>query len=357
MIRPAAIVAISGSALAALVHASAAGSHEGDDVVVWMFSLCAVAQLGWAALAAARPSRLVFVIGGLINGGAVLVWVLSRTTGVPFVDALSEPEKAGAQDLVAALGASAAVLGAAVVLVRPKVVRRVSSAWSVLVPALALVAAVPAMAADHSHEHEDAGDTDVAAHTHDAGEVVPTASGPIISLDDPRVTPNQRAEAERLIATTADGMAAFPDVEAVTAAGYRSIGDAVTGFEHFVNYAYLLDGREVDPARIESVVVKHETNGSKKVASAMYILSPGKTMADVPDIAGELTTWHDHQNLCWEGLRVVAVTVNGACPRGTFRPTPPMLHVWMVPHPCGPFAGIDGHGERCEHDHTGMRSG
>jgi hypothetical protein len=28
-----------------------------------------------------------------------------------------------------------------------------------------------------------------------------------------------------------------------------------------------------------------------------------------------------------------------------------------VPHPCGPFAGIDGHGERCEHDHTGMRSG
>ena len=40
----------------------------------------------------------------------------------------------------------------------------------------------------------------------------------------------------------------------------------------------------------------------------MYILGFGKTMADVPDVAGELTTWHDHQNLCWEGIRVVGTT-------------------------------------------------
>jgi hypothetical protein len=31
--------------------------------------------------------------------------------------------------------------------------------------------------------------------------------------------------------------------------------------------------------------------------------------------------------------------------------------VWMLPHPCGPFAGIDGHGERCEHDHSGTQPG
>ena len=75
-------------------------------------------------------------------------------------------------------------------------------------------------------------------------------------------------------------------------------------------------------------------------------------MADVPDIAGPLTTWHDHQNLCWEGLRVVGTTVNGVCARGVFIPTPPMLHVWMVDNPCGPFAGIDEHGGACViHDH------
>jgi hypothetical protein len=76
-------------------------------------------------------------------------------------------------------------------------------------------------------------------------------------------------------------------------------------------------------------------------------------MDDVPDIAGELTTWHDHQNLCWEGVRVVGTTdATGSCQRGVFRPTPPMLHVWIAEHPCGPFAGIEGsHGDGCAHGH------
>jgi hypothetical protein len=84
----------------------------------------------------------------------------------------------------------------------------------------------------------------------------------------------------------------------------------------------------------------------------MYILVPGQAMTDVPDIAGELTTWHDHQNLCWEGARVVGTTDDtGSCQRGVFRGTPPMLHVWLVPNPCGPFAGLEGHGEGCAHGH------
>jgi hypothetical protein len=78
-------------------------------------------------------------------------------------------------------------------------------------------------------------------------------------------------------------------------------------------------------------------------------------MADVPEIAGELTRWHDHRNLCWIGNRLAGVLgPDGQCPPGsTLIITPPMLHVWMVPHPCGPFAGIEGsHGSGCgSHDH------
>ena len=119
-----------------------------------------------------------------------------------------------------------------------------------------------------------------------------------------------------------------------------------------MNYRYLVDGTDVDPDRVESMVFKVEPDGTEKLASAMYILSPGKTMADVPDIAGSLTTWHDHQNLCWEGVRVVALTdANGNCPVGVFRATPPMLHVWMIDHDCGPFAGIDGLHGTCKHSH------
>ncbi|MCA1671889.1 MAG: hypothetical protein LC799_06675 [Actinobacteria bacterium] len=149
--------------------------------------------------------------------------------------------------------------------------------------------------------------------------------------------------------------ARFPDQAALLAAGYRSIGDGlVTPFDHFIKPDYMQDGRELDPERVESVVLER-TPAGWRVASAMYILEAGKTMADVPHVAGELTVWHDHQNLCWDrsGLRLAGLLVNGKCfPAGTLRPTPPMLHVWLADHPCGPFAGIEGHGGGCAHGHA-----
>jgi hypothetical protein len=176
-------------------------------------------------------------------------------------------------------------------------------------------------------------------------------TGPIISVNDPRLTAEQRAAAVDLIARTKAGMRAFPDEAAVQRAGYVSIGDGVTGFEHYVNVAYLTDSHEVDPQHIESIVLR-VSGGTKTVESAMYILTSGKTMDDVPDIAGELTTWHDHQNLCWIGTRVVGITdANGHCALGEFRPTAPMLHVWLTEQPCGPFAGIEGHGTNGCHAH------
>jgi hypothetical protein len=183
----------------------------------------------------------------------------------------------------------------------------------------------------------------------------PAPTGPVVSLDDPRLTPAQRAAAQSLIDTTRAGMARFGSVAAVQAAGYASIGDGrgVGGYEHWVHWGHLADGRELDPNRIESIVTQLRADGSKRVVSAMYILNLGKTMAQVPDIAGSLTTWHDHRNLCWVGTRLAGLAVNGVCrPPSVLRVTPPMLHVWVVPHPCGPFAGIESHGGgACGHDH------
>ena len=190
--------------------------------------------------------------------------------------------------------------------------------------------------------------------------VVAWARGPLAhifdgSLEDPRVTEAQRAAATELIDTTRAAIAGYADPAAVEAAGYISIGDAPTGYEHYINVGYIADGIDLDPSRIESVVYTVAPDGTRTLASGMYILGFGTTMADVPDVAGELTTWHDHQNLCWEGARVVGTTdATGSCQRGTFRPTPPMLHVWVTENPCGPFAGIEGaHGSGCAHSHTG----
>jgi hypothetical protein len=365
-------VAAAASAAAGLVHATAAGTHTGDPQLVLLFALTAAAQLAWAGVAVFRPTRVVLIIGAVFNGACAIAWVLSRTVGLPILDSLAEPEAVGTQDLIAACLGALAAGAAALAWLRPHA-RRSHPIPAFLAGAALLALAVPAMAVEHTHGpshahgHGDEAATASDGHTHGSGEVAAesehshangtangtaeTATGPIISVDDPRITPAQRTAAQTLIDTTRAAMAAFPDQAAVEAAGYRSIGDAVTGHEHFVNGAYLVDPAVLDPARVESIVLQVNPDGTKQVVSAMYILPPGQTMADVPEIAGELTTWHDHQNLCWEGGRVVGLLVNGTCTSGTFRATPPMLHVWLVDHPCGPFAGLDGHGGDCGHGH------
>ncbi len=347
------------SAGAGLVHAAAAGTHQGDASLVWLFAATAAVQLGWAAWALARPGRRAAVAGVFLGAAAAGAWVLSRTVGLPVTDTLAEVEAVGVQDgvaaLLAALGAllaGAAAAGARV----PSGSRRSTAVVGVAGVAL-LALALPGMAAEHEHtgtHAHDHGDEAAPEHDHADTTVHEHNAEPVVSLADARVTEEQRVAAQDLIDRTTDGMARFSTVESVSAAGYYSIGDAGTGFEHFVSPEYMGDGIELDPARIESVVFRVLPDGTRQLGSAMYILNGGSTMDDVPDIAGELTTWHDHQNLCWEGGRVVAVLdAAGNCARGTFRPTAPMLHVWMIPHRCGPFAGIEGaHGAGCEHSHS-----
>jgi hypothetical protein len=92
-------------------------------------------------------------------------------------------------------------------------------------------------------------------------------------------------------------------------------------------------------------------DGRRTLAAAMFILPPG---GDVPDIGGTLTQWHIHNNLCFtpEQLvdghpqrRVMGLTSeDGTCDRGERLPDAPMLHVWIVDHPCGPFSALEGVG-------------
>ena len=97
----------------------------------------------------------------------------------------------------------------------------------------------------------------------------------------------------------------------------------------------------MDPSRIESFVFETKPGQPKKLAAAMYILEEPKRMGDEPEIAGSLTTWHLHADLCWDptGKRVIGVHRTNRCiPGGALKETTPMLHVWREPHKCGPFA-------------------
>ena len=60
---------------------------------------------------------------------------------------------------------------------------------------------------------------------------------------------------------------------------------------------------------------------------------------------------HHTDNLCWRQVNGVpkvvgAIDANGNCPPNSTlqRGGAPMVHVWIAPHPCGPFAALEGVG-------------
>ena len=150
---PALTIAALASAGAGLVHAAAAGTHQGEQSLVVLFSICALAQLGWAVLVLVAPTRAIVIAGVVVNLAAVGAWALSRTTGLPLIDALREQEAVGRQDLVAALLAGLAVFATLAALLWPRATRAIAPAAVAMLGVLALAGAYVGVAAPHAHAH------------------------------------------------------------------------------------------------------------------------------------------------------------------------------------------------------------
>jgi hypothetical protein len=165
-------------------------------------------------------------------------------------------------------------------------------------------------------------------------------------------TAAQKKWAEELVAYTKTALRSIPNKAAAIRLGYNDIGDG----QHFTHPKYRIDGRELDPRYIESLVFNRMTG---TIQAAMYNMEPTTTAANVHDYAGNWVVWHGHDNLCWGApenqvnspgwTRLAGVKVNGRCTAGSYAHTPvPMLHVWVVDttyeNRCGAFASIDGLG-------------
>jgi hypothetical protein len=168
-----------------------------------------------------------------------------------------------------------------------------------------------------------------------------------------RASARDVAEAAALVAETVRTLPRFADVPTIEAMGYRTIADGDTSFEHFVNWDLVADGRVLDPDHPESLVFAVDpATRARTLSAAMFMANPGDTLDTVPGLGGALLQWHIHDDLCFEGepraWRVADVTEPGtACRPGTVRlslSTVPMVHVWIIPHRCGPFAALDGDG-------------
>jgi hypothetical protein len=374
-LQPLTVAAVS-SLSAGAIHAAAIGSHAETPPAARVFVATAAFQVGWGAVALTRRTKRVAYIGAIGNAALFIGWVLAKTKGLNFISGLDEVEPIQFADgLCAALALLSTVSASLVFLgVRPRQGRPILAGTVV---ALLALSAVPGMVEAGKHVH--------GGHTHEQTVVVAAGgqaqvvnnvaavvppkpydpSKPIDLGGVAGVTPEEQARAENLIAITLIRLPQWADSSVAEAKGYHTIGDGVTGYEHLINWSYINDDKILDPDYPESLVY-HIVNGKRVLESAMYMLPPGSTLDSVPDIGGALTQWHIHDNLCFTNdpvsPHVAGLTDSkGNCSSPTVKLEPvPMIHVWIVPKPCGPFAALEGVGagqvkpgetHACDHVH------
>ena len=364
---------------AGAIHAGAAGLHAENPTLARLFVAVAVAQIGVGLLALVKGGRLAAIGTALVNLGAVAAWGATRLWGISWIDGLEAAEDPEFTDTACAVLGAIAAVAAVVAFVRG---RTKVSTVRLGFPAFAVGAVTLAamlVGANHSHSHDEqeavasGAGAPIAADGHAHGhEEEATASGaghPSLRRSPwtgrgrstrrcrstsavSRASPPSR-NCGRLPSSGArcEELPAFADVESLDELGYRSIGDARTGYEHYINYSLINDDVSLDPTQPESLVFRVDGD-ERTLVSAMFIV--GQRPIDDPelvDYGGRLMQWHVHENLCWRGgdngPQVAGVTdADGNCPAGTVRGggDNPMVHVWIAAHECGPFAALEGHG-------------
>ena len=375
---PGIVIAGLASIAAGAIHGGAIGLHAEHPQLARIFIVVTLAQLAWGLSALLRPQQWLLPVGVVINGAAVGGWIATRIVGISWIDGLEVRESPQLADsLCAGLGIVAATVALAALLVGERELPQVRLA----LPSFAiLLLTLPAMWNGAAHVHSEGGmahaDDHGAAEAghHDpattpieqvvteipAGEPTfaawPRPYDPDLPLDISNVanvSAEQESRAKALIESTQRELPTWADYQTALDGGWQSIGDGSTGFEHFIKRELIQDDKFLDPTAPEALVYKVE--GAKRtLVSVMFIAKTGVTVDDpsLTDYAGGLIQWHSHDNLCWrnnaQGVPVIAGLTDGAgnCPPGSVRSGSEnaMVHVWITPHLCGPFAALEGAG-------------
>ena len=106
------------SIAAGVIHAAVVPEHLEEEWVFGVFFiLTAGLQIAWALPVVFRPSSSVYAIGAVANGASIGIWVVSRTTGLPFGPHAWMPEAVRTPDVTATMFELLLVVGS-LVLVR-----------------------------------------------------------------------------------------------------------------------------------------------------------------------------------------------------------------------------------------------
>lgn len=118
-------VAATASVLAGIIHYLVLPEHlAGWWVYAAFFTLLGMFELVWAALVYTGQDRLVLLIGLLVNLAVLVLWAVTRTTGLPFGPEPGNAEAVGIPDLAACAAEAMTVLAVLYALARSKRTQR-----------------------------------------------------------------------------------------------------------------------------------------------------------------------------------------------------------------------------------------
>jgi hypothetical protein len=163
-------------------------------------------------------------------------------------------------------------------------------------------------------------------------------AGAVLQQTNDVATPEQVAAANKLYDDTAAAIAPYRDWHMAWAAGYRPGGPQGMPSTHWMNQRYIDRGYVMDPRHPQGLVYANTRHGPVLLGAMFQMKNIGQFG---PDPGGPLTAWHQHQNICFTpfGFEFSFMSPTVTCPLGSIDiSAPPMLHVWIVDNPDGPFA-------------------
>ena len=167
----------------------------------------------------------------------------------------------------------------------------------------------------------------------------------------PGVSSAEQHSAEALLRNTVQVLPHWANTETAAKEGFHSIGDSITGDEHWIHWDWIDDNTWLNPHKPEALVYHVDrATGTRTLEAVMFLLPKMFNFNNLPDVGGRLVQFHIHDNLCFTDTmpapQVAGITnYQGSCPAPLIKFHPNvMMHVWIRPNPCGPFAALEGIG-------------
>ncbi len=133
-------VAAACSIAAAIIHLAVIEDHLAEYVPFGIaFALLAIFQLAWPLAYLPRPTRALALLAVAINLGAVVVWVWSRSSGLPIGPDPGVPEAVGPADTISSLLEISLALALLPTLVRHRTASGAASGRTSLQPSMAVL--------------------------------------------------------------------------------------------------------------------------------------------------------------------------------------------------------------------------